>query len=175
MLKWQKIFQRYSNGPMDNFVCGPQASVSSLYISYRLISFLLLTEDDISPRGRRNSPLTTVIAGVQCHHHHGRRRRRRHKGGWEREMPADTWRVCWQRTNRLLLRESRLGGQREGARPDLSDRGRGPAWLVAGAPHRQVPLLQPQPGLAHHRPAGVHHLPLRLPGRSKSHQAGLGV
>ena len=30
-----------------------------------LISFLLLTEDDISPRGRRNSPLTRVIAGVQ--------------------------------------------------------------------------------------------------------------
>ena len=56
----------------------------------------------------------------------------------------------------------------QGPGHDLPDPVRGSPRLVDQAGHWHIPLLQPQPGLAHHRPRRLLPLPLRLRGGQKS-------
>ena len=48
----------------------------------------------------------------------------------------------------------------QGPGHDLPDPGGGAPWLVGQAGHRVLPLLQPQPGVAHPRPGGLLPVPL---------------
>ena len=87
--------------------------------------------------------------------------------------------ICWNGSKWFFFRDPWMGGQGtqaaslfimypsvSGEAPwhDLTDPGRGPAWLVAQAGHRLLPILQPQPCVAHHRPRRLLPLPLRFRG-----------
>ena len=104
-----------------------------------------------------------------------RAKQRRPRGQIKDDTPAAARRFRRHRSSWILLREPGLGGCRPGPRPHLpGPRGAPPAWLVEALPHRRVPLLQPQPGVADNRPGRVHHLPIRPTGSSESSAVGLG-